>query len=351
MASPPGCARTASRRPPMRSPALPVESNELYTTYVDFRAADLFDATPVPCDGADAPATASDGDAPEGAAGLIELRDDVVVHLGPRPRGRRPRRRPRDARRGGRSRRGRRSATALLAHAPARRREAGRALARLLEPGHPPPRAGRRPVERADRPPLGRRHAGPRAARPHDHPARRRRLGVRSSRSQVARGPGDRAAPPASRCPQGLVGATTEIQLGAGAVAAVRLDPGPAVGHDRFSSSARRRSGAAPRSASPSPSSGARLVRVADRQPADGARELRGGAGRDRVRRRRPALRPDLVHPPRGQDTTGNLLSKAVLGQGSRAYIKGLISIEQTARGTDSFLGEFGMILDRRAAR
>ena len=50
-----------------------------------------------------------------------------------------------------------------------------------------------------------------------------------------------------------------------------------------------------------------------------------------------------------GEDTTGNLLSKAVLQQGSRAYIKGLIRIEQTARGTDSFLGEFGMILDRKS--
>jgi Fe-S cluster assembly protein SufD len=50
-----------------------------------------------------------------------------------------------------------------------------------------------------------------------------------------------------------------------------------------------------------------------------------------------------------GQDTTGNLLSKAVLQQGSRAYIKGLIKIEQTARGTDSFLGEFGMILDPKS--
>ena len=49
------------------------------------------------------------------------------------------------------------------------------------------------------------------------------------------------------------------------------------------------------------------------------------------------------------QDTTGNLLSKAVLQQGSRAYIKGLIKIEQTARGTDSFLGEFGMILDPKS--
>jgi len=50
-----------------------------------------------------------------------------------------------------------------------------------------------------------------------------------------------------------------------------------------------------------------------------------------------------------GRDTTGNLLSKAVLQHGGRAYIKGLISIEKTARGTDSFLGEFGMLLDRES--
>jgi Fe-S cluster assembly scaffold protein SufB len=50
-----------------------------------------------------------------------------------------------------------------------------------------------------------------------------------------------------------------------------------------------------------------------------------------------------------GQDTTGNLLSKAVLQHGSRAYMKGLISIERSARGTDSFLGEFGMVLDKQS--
>ncbi len=50
-----------------------------------------------------------------------------------------------------------------------------------------------------------------------------------------------------------------------------------------------------------------------------------------------------------GRDTTGNLLSKAVLQQGARAYVKGLISIEKTARGTDSFLGEFGMLLDKQS--
>jgi Fe-S cluster assembly scaffold protein SufB len=50
-----------------------------------------------------------------------------------------------------------------------------------------------------------------------------------------------------------------------------------------------------------------------------------------------------------GQDTTGDLLSKGVFLDTSRGYIKGLIEIQQTARGTDSFLGEFSMLLTRKA--
>ncbi len=50
-----------------------------------------------------------------------------------------------------------------------------------------------------------------------------------------------------------------------------------------------------------------------------------------------------------GRDTTGNLLSKGALGDRSRAYLKGMIAIERSAHGTDSFLGEFGMLLSRQA--
>jgi Fe-S cluster assembly scaffold protein SufB len=50
-----------------------------------------------------------------------------------------------------------------------------------------------------------------------------------------------------------------------------------------------------------------------------------------------------------GRDTTGNLLSKGVLLDRSRTYMKGLITIEKSAVGTDSFLGEFGMNLSRAA--
>ena len=50
-----------------------------------------------------------------------------------------------------------------------------------------------------------------------------------------------------------------------------------------------------------------------------------------------------------GEDTTGDLLSKGVFTDRSRGYIKGLIEIQRSARGTDSFLGEFGMILTKKA--
>ncbi|HEX5589061.1 MAG TPA: SufD family Fe-S cluster assembly protein, partial [Candidatus Limnocylindrales bacterium] len=50
-----------------------------------------------------------------------------------------------------------------------------------------------------------------------------------------------------------------------------------------------------------------------------------------------------------GRDTTGNLLSKGALLDQGRSYMKGLITIERSAVGTDSFLGEFGMNLSRAA--
>jgi Fe-S cluster assembly scaffold protein SufB len=51
----------------------------------------------------------------------------------------------------------------------------------------------------------------------------------------------------------------------------------------------------------------------------------------------------------RGEDTTSDLLSKGVFTGSSRGYIKGLIEIARSARGTDSFLGEFSMLLQRSA--
>lgn len=50
-----------------------------------------------------------------------------------------------------------------------------------------------------------------------------------------------------------------------------------------------------------------------------------------------------------GRDTTGDLLSKGALLDRARTYLKGLITIEKSAIGTDSFLGEFGMNLSKAA--
>ena len=50
-----------------------------------------------------------------------------------------------------------------------------------------------------------------------------------------------------------------------------------------------------------------------------------------------------------GEDTTGDLLSKGVFQDRSRGFFKGLIEIQRTAGGTDSFLGEFAMLLTRKA--
>jgi Fe-S cluster assembly scaffold protein SufB len=51
----------------------------------------------------------------------------------------------------------------------------------------------------------------------------------------------------------------------------------------------------------------------------------------------------------RGEDTTSDLLSKGVFTGAARGYIKGLIEIARSARGTDTFLGEFSMLLERTA--
>jgi Fe-S cluster assembly scaffold protein SufB len=50
-----------------------------------------------------------------------------------------------------------------------------------------------------------------------------------------------------------------------------------------------------------------------------------------------------------GQDTTGDLLSKGVFLDRARGYYKGMIDIERSAKGTDSFLGEFAMLMTKQA--
>jgi Fe-S cluster assembly protein SufD len=322
---------------------LQLESNELYTLYVDFRSADLFGARPF-LRGADAPAAGADASLPEGAAGIIELRDDVVVRLALEP----------DLVARGvvletlgaaiaREAAGIRDA---LVATPLPTNEKLAALSRgFWSQGihlHVPDGV------QIERPILLRWAAGT--------PERALigrtviRLGSDASASVIE----DQVAPgPAIACaagepvPQGLVGATTEIHMGAGATlsfASIQdLPLSTTLLHQRAATLGR---GAVLKLALAQ--LGGRVVRsrIDNRLMGQGSSveqvEIVFG-GTDQLF--------DLTSYTRhvGEDTTGNLLSKAVLGQGSRAYIKGLIKIEQTARGTDSFLGEFGMILDRKS--
>ncbi|MDR3546345.1 MAG: SufD family Fe-S cluster assembly protein, partial [Candidatus Limnocylindrales bacterium] len=322
---------------------LPVESNDLYTLYVDFRSADLAGAQPF-LRGADEPSRGSDTSVPDGAAGIIELHDDAVTRLALQP----------DVRARGvvletlgaavaRDAAGIRDA--ILA-TPLPRDEKLAALSRgFWSQGihlHVPDGI------QLDRPILLRWVAGTRGRALLGRTIIR--LGVDASASviedQVAPDPGaDRPAGETSL--QGLVGATSEIHLDAGATlsfASIQdLSLTTTLLHQRAATLGR---GAGLKLALAQ--LGGRIVRsrIDNRLVGRGSSveqvEIVFG-GTDQLF--------DLTSYTRhvGQDTTGNLLSKAVLQQGSRAYVKGLISIEQTARGTDSFLGEFGMILDRKS--
>jgi Fe-S cluster assembly protein SufD len=315
---------------------LPVETSELYTSYVDFRGADLFAARPYV---RTASAPAAPGEIPEGADGVIELREDAVVRLALAPG---------------------------LAERGVALETLGAALARDA--------AGIRDAITSTALPADEKLAwlsrGFWGQGIHLHvPA-----GVVLERPIVLRwsvGTSDRAlltrtlirldegaevalveelVEPAAGVAgdgQALFGGTSEIDLGPGAVlrfASIQdLATTTTVLQQR---TARIGAGATLRFAIAH--LGGRVVRsrIDNRLEGDGSEveqvEIVFG-GRDQLF--------DLTAYTRhvGQDTTGNLLSKAVLQHGARAYVKGLISIEKSARGTDSFLGEFGMLLDKQS--
>ena len=320
---------------------LPVETSELYTSYVDFRAADLFGARPYVRSAA---VPAAPGEIPDGADGIIELREDAVVRLALAP---------------GLAERGVTLETlgAALARDAASVREALTATAlpadeklAWLSRGfwsqgvhlHVP--AG----VRLERPIVLRWAAGVPERALLTRTLIRLDEGAEAALVEelVPSGPpiGCAAGEPV---PQSLFGTTTEIDLGPGAVlrfASIQdLPSGTTALQQR---TARIGAGATLRFAIAQ--LGGRVVRsrIDNRLEGDGSEveqvEIIFG-GRDQLF--------DLTAYTRhvGRDTTGNLLSKAVLQHGARAYIKGLISIERSARGTDSFLGEFGMLLDKQS--
>lgn len=50
-----------------------------------------------------------------------------------------------------------------------------------------------------------------------------------------------------------------------------------------------------------------------------------------------------------GRDTTSDLLAKAVMQERSRSALKGVITIEDTALNTDSYLGQYSMLLSKKS--
>jgi Fe-S cluster assembly protein SufD len=320
---------------------LPVETNELYTTYVDFRGADLATARPYV---RTAVAPDAPGEVPAGAAGIIELREDGILRL-------------------------------ALAHGIAEQgvelETLGAALARGADGIREALVATALPADEKLawlsrgfwsqgihlRVPAGVRLERPIVLRWGAGVPERALL----TRTLIRIGEGAEAAlveelvrsgPPVACAagepvPQSLFGGTSEIDLGPGAVlrfASVQDLPGGTTALQQRT--ARIGPGATLRFAIAQ--LGGRVVRsrIDNRLEGDGSEveqvEIVFG-GRDQLF--------DLTAYTRhvGRDTTGNLLSKAVLQHGARAYIKGLISIEKTARGTDSFLGEFGMLLDKQS--
>jgi Fe-S cluster assembly scaffold protein SufB len=321
--------------------ALPVESNQLYTPYVDLRGADLFDARPyvrtATSGGADAVPTDLDG--------IIELAEDRVVAVG-------------------------------LSGAA---RDAGVVLETLGAALARDPKTVRRELEGGETLPADDKLAmlargfwsqGVRLAVP-DGAMLERPILIRwrssnpqralITRSLIRLGAGASASiveeqqpsgPPIAcaageTVPQGLFHGTTEVTLGRDAnlaMASIQDLPGNQVAFQHRCASVG--DGASLHWALAQ--LGSRLVRsrVDNRLIGDHAAveqvEIVFAAEDQLV---------DLTSCTRhsGRDTTGNLLSKGVLLDRARSYMKGLITIERSAVGTDSFLGEFGMNLSKAA--
>jgi Fe-S cluster assembly scaffold protein SufB len=317
--------------------ALPIESNRLYTPYVDLRAADLEAVRAY-----EAPAGEARGRValPEGTAGLAELREDAVEALELDD----------EARAAGVTletlsgliRRDPKSARQLLGEDTSL--PADDALAQLTRAGWNQGIAVRVPAAvKLERPIVLRWTAGA--------PGR-----ALLSRTIVDLGDGASASlveellgSPSTRSEAGqaLFTGSLEVRLGRGAQLAVASiqDFGP--NQVAF----QHRNAVIGEGASlhwALAQLGSRLVRsrvdnrlIGDRSTVEQV-EIVFGADDQLF---------DLTSYTRhvGRDTTGNLLSKGALLDRSRSYMKGLIVIERSAIGTDSFLGEFGMNLSRGA--
>lgn len=329
---------------------LPTEANQLYTPYLDLRSADLFTARPYVR--TETAVDRSSVTIPDDVDGLVELREDAVPTLALSPAAR--------------------DAGVVLETLGAFIGRDEAAARGVLERGATLPDDRLAQLSRGfwsqgvhllvpdgvrlARPILVRWAAGRR-----DRALITRtlvRVGDGAALSLVeeqvpsegeprrAQGPGDPRGSAGSRA-QALFTGTTELTIGANAqvsVAALQT-----FGPDQVAFAHRQASigeGSSLRWAVAQ--LGGRLVRsrvdnvlAGDHSSVDQAEIVFGGAGQlfD--------LTSYTWH--RGRDTIGYLLAKAALRDDARSFMKGLITIERSAVGTDSFLGEFGMNLSKRA--
>ena len=328
--------------------ALPVETNQLYTTYIDLRAADLFGARPyIRTEARPAEAGAGQGGRAAEAEtdGLLSLREDgvVAVELSGTARA---------------------AGVSLETFAAALDRDEA-TVRSVLEGGTTLPaddklaqltRAfwsqGVRLVVpdgvRLERPIVIRWQAGV-----PDRALITRtivRLGAGAAASLVEElvpsGPPIECAA-GEPVPQSLFAGSLEIDLGPGADLAVASIQDMPAGTTVF----QHRDGVVGEGASlrwALAQLGGRIVRSRVDNRLEGDRstveqvEIVFGSGDQVV---------DLTSYTRhlGRDTTGNLLSKGALLDAARSFMKGLIVIDKSAVGTDSFLGEFGMNLSKKA--
>ena len=327
--------------------SLPIETNQLYTTYVDLRTADLADVRPWDVSG-DAPVGSGIARPPEGSAGLAEFEDDrveaIVLDEAATAAG-----------------------VALETLEGLVRREPDAARRLLTDAGSLPADDRLAQLSRAGwnqgvvlRVPDGVRLERPIVVRWRVGASGRAlitrtivELGAGASASFVEELEPSAAASLASSSaasgtsPQSLFSGTLEVHLGRGAELAVASIQDLALSTVVFQQRhAEIGEGASLRWAVAQ--LGGRLVRsrvdnrlAGDRSSVEQVEIVFGAA--DQLF--------DLTSYTRhvGRDTTGNLLSKGALMDASKSYMKGLIVIEPTAIGTDSFLGEFGMNLSKQA--
>ena len=321
---------------------LPVESNQLYTPYIDLRGAVLDEVRPY-IRSASAPDAGTPAGLPDGVDGLIELREDTVLGLALSP---------------------------TAAAAGVVLETFGAALTR-------DPEGFRRDIEGGSTLPAGDKLAqlargywsqgvrlvvpdGVRLAHPilvrwrSGNPGRALvtrtlvRLGAGAEvalvEEQVPSG-ADVQCAAGEIVPQGFFHGTTEVVLGAHArlaIAAIQdLGPRQVAFQHRH---ARLGEGASLQWAMAQLGSRLTRSRVDNRLEGDRSSveqvEIVFGTDEQLF---------DLTSYTRhlGRDTTGILLSKGALLDRARSYMKGLITIEKSAVGTDSYLGEFGMNLSK----